>query len=81
MIFIPKNFSDNSKVWVYQSDRKLNSKEVTHLKEQVQNFVQNWISHNNQLKAFGDIYLDQIKVKIESLRKNIGSDRRCIVLL
>jgi hypothetical protein len=60
MIFIPKNFSDNSKVWVYQSDRKLNSKEVTHLKEQVQNFVQNWISHNNQLKAFGDIYLDQI---------------------
>lgn len=49
------NFSPQSKVWVYQSDRVFTTDEVNALKKVLTNFTQQWTAHNQQLKAKGDI--------------------------
>jgi len=48
-------FSENSRVWVYQSDRKLTDGEVIQLQILLDNFTAGWTAHNNQLKAKGEI--------------------------
>lgn len=45
----------NSRVWLYQSSRELSEKEVIEIKSQIHQFTQEWVSHNNALKASGDI--------------------------
>lgn len=47
--------SDNTRAWVYQSNKPLAPTAVEQLKTQVQDFVQQWASHNVQLKAWGDV--------------------------
>ncbi|MCJ8208709.1 ABC transporter ATPase [Mucilaginibacter sp. RS28] len=48
-------FSENSRVWIYQSDRELNQAEVSQLQQQLDNFCYNWTAHNHQLKAGAEI--------------------------
>jgi hypothetical protein len=48
-------FSENSRVWVYQSDRKLTDDEVQQIKTELDSFTTGWTAHNNQLKAAGEI--------------------------
>jgi len=48
-------FSENSRVWVYQSNRKLTDSEVQQVKTQLDSFTTSWTAHNNQLKAKGEI--------------------------
>lgn len=48
-------FSDDSKVWVYQSDRRLTATETAFCDNEISTFVQNWSSHNNELNATGCI--------------------------
>lgn len=45
-----------SKVWIYQSSQAFTDEEVSEINTQIQNFVTNWVSHNNALKAFGQLY-------------------------
>ena len=48
-------FSENTRVWIYQADRKLTSAETTQLQQQLNAFAQGWTAHNNQLKAGAEI--------------------------
>jgi hypothetical protein len=48
-------FSENSRVWVYQSDRKLSDSETLQMQTELNAFTTNWTAHNNQLKAKGEI--------------------------
>ena len=48
-------FSENSRVWVYQSDKPLADTEVIQLQVQLDNFTTGWTAHNNQLKAKAQI--------------------------
>ena len=48
-------FSENSRVWVYQSDRKLTDIEVQQIKILLDNFTTGWTAHNNHLKAKAEI--------------------------
>jgi hypothetical protein len=48
-------FSENSRVWVYQSDKKLSGAQVIELQIALDNFTKGWTAHNNQLKAKGEI--------------------------
>ncbi|NCD70825.1 ABC transporter ATPase [Mucilaginibacter agri] len=48
-------FSENSRVWIYQADRELSNNEVTELQQQLNSFTQSWTAHNNQLKAAAEI--------------------------
>jgi hypothetical protein len=48
-------FSENSRVWIYQSDRKLSDSEVQQVQILLDNFTKSWTAHNNQLKAMAEI--------------------------
>ncbi len=57
-------FSENSRVWVYQSDKKLSDSEVEQLQIQLDNFAKSWTAHNNQLKAKGEIRYNRFLILI-----------------
>jgi len=45
------NLDPDSKVWIFQSTVKLNSKEDFFLKKELDTFLHQWKSHGNNLKA------------------------------
>lgn len=57
-------FSSHSRVWVYQSDRKLTADEVVQIQVQLDNFTHSWTAHNNQLKAKAEIRYSRFLVLI-----------------
>jgi hypothetical protein len=48
-------FSENSRVWIYQSDKELTTAQVQQLQQQLNSFTTGWTAHNNQLKAKAEI--------------------------
>lgn len=48
-------FSQNSRVWIYQSNRQLNAAEANKLQQQLNNFTAGWTAHNHQLKARAEL--------------------------
>lgn len=46
---------ENSRVWIYQSNRPLNEIEIGILTPILNNFTKTWTAHNNQLKASFEI--------------------------
>ncbi len=48
-------FSPESKVWIYQSNRELNETETSKLQQLLNGFAQNWTAHNQQLKAAAQV--------------------------
>jgi hypothetical protein len=58
------NFSPNSRVWVYQSDRNLNESETEEVQKKVDFFTQDWTAHNQMLKAKGEIIKGRFLVLI-----------------
>jgi hypothetical protein len=53
--FVTMNFSENSKVWIYQSTSELNADEVTRITSILNEFTIGWTAHNNQLKAKAEV--------------------------
>lgn len=62
--FIPTNFSDNSKVWIYQSPRLLTISEALHIEPLLENFVANWQSHGVAVKGYANLLYGQFIVLI-----------------
>ncbi len=46
---------EDSRVWIYQSSRELSDNEVTEIKQQLNQFTSEWVSHNKALKAKADV--------------------------
>jgi len=61
---IPQNFSDNSHVWIYQSNRIFTSTEAYQINEILQNFVISWKSHGDPVKGFGNLFFGQFIIFI-----------------
>ncbi|MES2426758.1 MAG: ABC transporter ATPase [Bacteroidota bacterium] len=57
-------FSENSRVWVYQSDKKLADTVVQQIQERLNNFTAEWTAHNNQLKAKAEIRYNRFLILI-----------------
>jgi hypothetical protein len=57
-------FSENSRVWVYQADKKLSDTEVEQIKTQLDNFTTGWTAHNNQLKAKAEVRYNRFLILI-----------------
>lgn len=51
-----ENLSPDSRVWIYQCDRKLKEDEVKSIRNKVHDFIKLWTAHNHQLMAFGEVY-------------------------
>ncbi|MDE3124441.1 MAG: hypothetical protein KGK14_02925 [Bacteroidota bacterium] len=54
----PENFSEQSKVWIYQSDRILSNKEATELHPILQSFTSEWNSHGAPVKGYANLVLN-----------------------
>ncbi|WP_316816120.1 ABC transporter ATPase [Pedobacter nyackensis] len=52
------SFSPQSKVWIYQSNRPLNSDEVQVIQQKLDDFTSQWKAHGHQLKAKAEIVHD-----------------------
>ena len=57
-------FSENSRVWVYQADRKLSDSETQQIQIQLDNFATGWTAHNNQLKAKAEVRYNRFLILI-----------------
>ena len=56
---IPADFSDHSKVWIFQSSRAFIEKEQTEINEQLYQFYAQWMSHGAPVKGWAKIVFDQ----------------------
>jgi hypothetical protein len=52
---IPSDFSDNSRVWVYQSSRPLSDKEELEINEQLYQFYAQWQAHGAPVKGWAKL--------------------------
>lgn len=53
---------DSTRVWVYQSNRPFLKTDIPLLKVKLIQFTESWVSHNRQLRAFGDVLYEQFIV-------------------
>lgn len=49
------HISENSRVWIYQSDRVLNPDEEQRIQQKLDEFTSQWLAHGHQLAAYGEI--------------------------
>ena len=57
-----KGFPDSARVWIYQSTTPIGEEKVIEIQRHLKTFAKNWVSHNNQLSAFADIFHSQFVV-------------------
>ena len=56
---VPKDFNDNSHVWIYQSNRIFTLSEAIQIEELLKNFADNWKSHGTPIKGYGNLFFGQ----------------------
>ena len=57
-------FSQNSRVWIYQSNKELTAEQTTQIQQQLNAFAQSWTAHNNQLKATGIVQYNRFLILV-----------------
>ena len=61
---VPKDFNDNSHVWVYQSNRIFTITEAIQIEELLGNFTNDWTSHGNPVKGYSNLFFGQFIIFI-----------------
>ena len=56
---IPAEFSDTSKVWIYQSSRLFTMSEALEIEATLEQFVASWKSHGEEVKGYGNLFFGQ----------------------
>lgn len=59
---LPADFSDNARVWIYQSTRLFSLAEAFAIEEMLDNFTAQWQSHGRPVKARGYLFFGQFIV-------------------
>jgi len=57
-----EDMSQDSKVWIYQSNREFRDAEVDAIRKRMKEFMEDWAAHGQQLNAFGDVYYNRFVV-------------------
>lgn len=57
-------FSENSRVWVYQADKQLSEEQTTKIQQYLDVFTAEWTAHNHQLKAKGEVRYNRFLILI-----------------
>ena len=58
------NFSENSRVWIYQADRNLAAEELRPIQERLDAFTATWEAHGKVLKAAAEIKYNRFLIFI-----------------
>ncbi|MBS1731193.1 MAG: hypothetical protein JSS67_10515 [Bacteroidetes bacterium] len=61
---IPDHFPDNSRVWIYQSNRPLSISEEKEINNLLTGFVAGWNTHGNEVNGFGRVFFKHFIVLI-----------------
>lgn len=56
---IPKDFNENSHVWIYQSNRVFTLPETIQIEELLKSFAKQWKSHGSPVKGYGGLLFGQ----------------------
>lgn len=76
-IVLPKEFatfSDSARVWIYQADRLLIEEECDSINKAVRPFCESWVSHNNQLSAYGAVIRNAfLLLMVDEVKSNKAS--------
>lgn len=56
---LPESFSDDSRVWIYQSSRLFTLSEALQIEEMLEHFVKGWNSHGTPVKGFATLFFGQ----------------------
>jgi hypothetical protein len=64
LITLRMQFSEKSRVWIYQSDRQLSEDVTAQIQQRLKSFTAEWTAHNNQLKAKGEIRYNRFLILI-----------------
>ena len=59
---LPEDFSNNSRVWIYQSSRLFSLSEALHIETALNDFCEEWQSHGADVKAYGNLFFGQFVV-------------------
>lgn len=59
---LPEGFSDNSRVWIYQSSRLFTLSEALEIEELLSKFTAEWRSHGAEVDAYGNLLFGQFLV-------------------
>ena len=59
---IPQDFDNNSRVWVYQSNRMFSINETLELEKILEDFSKEWHSHGSAVKSYANLFFGQFIV-------------------
>jgi hypothetical protein len=59
---IPEDFSNTSRVWVYQCNRVFSLSEALTIEKILEDFTADWKSHGTPVKGFGTLFFGQFIV-------------------
>lgn len=59
---IPLGFPDGARIWIYQSNRRLNINEALELEKYFSGFLAQWNTHGANNKAFANLFFGQFIV-------------------
>jgi len=73
-MFTPyNNLPDNSRVWIYQSDREFTEEEVKFISESATKFIEQWTRHGDNLKGSFVIKYNQFLIlAVDENFKNVS---------
>ncbi|GAC1383364.1 MAG: hypothetical protein NVSMB45_10680 [Ginsengibacter sp.] len=56
---LPEHFNDDSRVWIYQSNRSFTIEEAIRIEELLEDFTSRWQSHGDKVTGFGNLFFGQ----------------------
>lgn len=59
---LPETLPDTTRVWIYQANQPIADSAVPEIREKIQTFAENWVSHNRALRSFGDLWHNRFVV-------------------
>jgi len=59
---LPDHFSDNSRVWIYQGNRRFPLNDALEIEESLDVFCNQWSSHGAEVTAYANIFFGQFLV-------------------
>lgn len=59
---LPEDFNDNSRVWIYQSNRLFTLHEALDLEHILEEFLKQWKSHGATVKGFATLFFGQFVI-------------------
>jgi len=71
--YIPADFGDSSKVWVYQSNRLFTIGEALEIEEMLNDFITSWNSHGLPVKGYANMLFGQfIVIMADETQSELG---------